>query len=377
MPVHLVGGAVRDLLRGAAPDELDLAVEGDAPAVARRLGGSLQVHDRFGTCTVTIGPDRYDFARTRRETYAAPGALPEVAPASLAEDLRRRDFTVNAIALTLNTGAAGQLSTAAGALADLEAGHLRVLHDASFRDDPTRLLRLARYSARLGFAVEPGTLALATRAVRGGALRTVSGTRIGNELRLLAVERDPIAAFSALRRLGVDAAVAAGFGLGDPGLVDRSFALLPAGGRGDRLVLALALRGVARTEHLTLLGQLAFEAGDRDAILRAAGRAEHLADSLQRASSASQIARAVYGAGAEEIALAGALGPAQAARDWLQRLRHVSLEIGGEDLLAAGLAPGPRIGAGLRAALAAKLDGHVAGREQELAEALNAAGVGG
>ncbi len=156
-PVFLVGGSVRDLLLGMTPSELDLVAEGDTAEVAERIGGKIVVHDRFGTSTVWRDGFRYDLARARRESYPRPGALPEVEPAPLREDLRRRDFTVNAIALGLAGPDAGTLQAVARALEDLQAGRLRVLHEDSFAEDPTRLLRLARYRGRLGFAVEPHT----------------------------------------------------------------------------------------------------------------------------------------------------------------------------------------------------------------------------
>ena len=169
-PAYLVGGAVRDLLLGGSAVDLDVAVEGDAVAVAeevaRRLGGTVRAHDRFGTATVQAGDVTVDLASTRSETYERPGALPEVAPAGLDEDLGRRDFTINAMAVGLTGSKAGELRDPHGGAADLEAGIVRVLHDASFVDDPTRLLRAVRYEARLGFAIDPDTERLARDAVR-------------------------------------------------------------------------------------------------------------------------------------------------------------------------------------------------------------------
>ena len=373
--VHLVGGAVRDVLLGGTPVDLDLVVEGDTAALATSLGGDRTVHDRFGTATVVLDGFTYDIARSRRETYAHPGALPDVEPAPLSEDLRRRDFTVNAIAIALTGDRAGELTAVPDALEDLEARRLRVLHDASFIDDPTRLFRLVRYSSRLGFEIEPHTRALAQVPIAAGALGTVSGPRIGAELRLLAREPNPLAALHALGDLGLDAAVHPGFGLrGDaPALVRRALALLPDDGRPDRLALAVAARGVPAGELGALLESLAFEAEDRDAILLAATRADDLAGVLAAANSPSEIAAAAAGAPPELVALAGALGPAAPAREWLDRLRDVRLEIDGGDLLAAGVPEGPAIGRGLRAALAAKLDQKAAGREEELVVALKAA----
>jgi len=368
--IYLVGGAVRDVLLGGRPFDLDLVVEGDAAAAAASLGGELTVHDRFGTSTVRLDGFTYDIARARRETYAHPGALPDVTPAPLDEDLLRRDFTVNALAIALR---GGQLHAAPNGVEDLEAGRLRVLHDRSFIDDPTRLLRMARYASRLGFEIEPHTRRLADDAVRARALGTVSGPRLGAELRLLAREQDPVRALLALRELGLDAALHPGFGLRDEGLARRALELLPDDARPDRLVLAVASTGVPAGELPALLDALAFEASDRDAIVAAATRSGDVAGNLVDADAPSQIAAAAAGAPAELVALAGALGPERQAREWLEDLRHVHLSIDGRDLLAAGVPEGPAIGRGLRAALAAKLDRRAAGRDQELAEALSAA----
>jgi tRNA nucleotidyltransferase (CCA-adding enzyme) len=153
---HLVGGTVRDLLLGRRPREFDVVVEGDPGELAGRLSSTYVLHDRFGTATLDVEGARVDIARSRRERYPAPGALPEVEPAGLEEDLLRRDFTVNAMAVSLHSG---ELRTAPRAREDLDDRLLRVLHESSFDDDPTRLLRLARYAVRLGFDVEPQTKA--------------------------------------------------------------------------------------------------------------------------------------------------------------------------------------------------------------------------
>ncbi len=371
--VHLVGGAVRDLLLGRAPFDLDIVVEGDALELARRLGGEVTSYSRFGTATVVLEGMSYDLATSRRERYAHPGALPEVEPAGLEADLRRRDFTVNAMAAALGNGAPGALTAAPEAFADLEHGWLRILHEASFIDDPTRLLRLARYGARLGFAPHPETHRLALEAIRAGALSTVSGDRIGAELRLLVREADPLAGLAALRRLELAAAIAPGFGEFDADVARSALGLLPPNLPRDRLVLALATQRMDARGRRALLEELAFSAPDRDVIEATAGRAQELAEVLGRTSSRSAIAAAARGAPAELVALAGALGPRAHAALWLDDLRHVALEIGGDDLLSAGVAPGPDVGRGLRAALAAKLDGAADGREDELAAALAAA----
>ena len=157
-PCYLVGGAVRDVLRGELGSvDLDVAIEGDAPTaadvLAKRLGGSAVAHDRFATATVRAGALVVDLAATRREVYAGPGALPAVEPAALPEDLGRRDFTVNAMAIGLSGEDLGRLHDPRGGRADLDAGLIRILHPASFLDDPTRLLRALRYESRLAFSL--------------------------------------------------------------------------------------------------------------------------------------------------------------------------------------------------------------------------------
>jgi tRNA nucleotidyltransferase (CCA-adding enzyme) len=372
-PVYLVGGAVRDILLGGKPFDLDLVVEGDAAALASTLADPVVVHDRFGTATVTVNGISYDIAAARRETYSRPGALPDVAPASLKDDLQRRDFTVNAIAVALTGSRAGEVTAAPRALEDLDALLLRVLHERSFIDDPTRMLRLARYRARLGFEIEASTRDLVAEAIRLGALQTVSGSRIGTELRLLARDPDPVRALSSLRELGLDSQLDPRFGLDDPEFARRALALLPGDGRPDRLVLAVASIRLPAAALAAMLDGLEFEAEDRVAIVAAATRADELARALETAERPSQIAEAAHGAGEELVALAGALGPTGAARAWLTDLREVALEIDGEDLLGLGVPEGPSIGRGLRAALAAKLDGQARGRQAELAVALRAA----
>src|SRR3954452_9369732 len=129
--LYLVGGAVRDLMLGRGRTDLDIAVAGDAREVARRLGGEVTEHERFATATVRLGGAEIDLASTRAETYAHPGALPDVAPAGIDEDLERRDFTVNAMALPLGKEHGGLLDPHGGR-EDLAEGILRVLHDRSF-----------------------------------------------------------------------------------------------------------------------------------------------------------------------------------------------------------------------------------------------------
>jgi tRNA nucleotidyltransferase (CCA-adding enzyme) len=337
--VYVIGGAVRDALLGRAPRELDLVVEGDAVAVARRaaarVGGALTVHERFGTATVLADGFAFDLAGARRETYARPGALPDVRlGASIEQDLARRDFSVNAIGVGLDDDRIVEWD---GARADLRDGVLRVLHDRSFVDDPTRMLRLVRYAHRLSFDVAPDTAALVDPAL----LDTVSGDRLGNEVRLLMRED----ALVALERFGLGRAL---FGDG--------FAAAPG-------VLALADVSDLRAR----LDRLGFTARERDALVSF----QRLRGTL--GGSDADLWRALRRERPEVVELLAAAGE-EGARRWHDDVRHRRLAIGGDDLLAAGLS-GAAVGAGLERATVAMLDGRAPDRESQLREA-TAAGEG-
>lgn len=353
--IWLVGGAVRDMLLGNVPRELDVAVEGDVGPLARALGGAVVAHARFGTATVEHDGCRFDLARTRTEAYAAPGALPDVAWASIDADLARRDVTVNAIAVRL---ADGEVRAWPGALEDLGAGVLRVLHERSFTDDPTRVWRVARYAARLGFTVEPGTAALAAAAGPG----SVSGERFGHELRLALGEPDPSAVLEQVALLN-PRALPEGFVPRSPALAP-ALELLPPDGRRDLTTLAACCAAMDAGLLARWLDHLQFPAPDRD-VVTAASRWVTGAP-LRAARTPSAIGRAARGAPVEAVALAGG----DNARAWIEELRHVRAAITGEDLLAAGVPHGPEVGARLQRALDARLDGTAVGRDAELAAAL-------
>ncbi|MDN5326676.1 MAG: hypothetical protein PWP41_1372 [Moorella sp. (in: firmicutes)] len=204
--VYLVGGTIRDLLLGRPDVDLDLVVEGNglllARELARQLGGRLVYHERFLTATIYWAGERVDVVTARQEYYPRPGALPEVDAATLAEDLARRDFSINAMALPLTAREMGELRDPFNGRADLAAGKIRVLHQASFRDDPTRILRGVRLGTRLHFQLAGETRELAREALAAGYLELVSPRRFWQEFILLLKEPRPVAAWEALLALG-------------------------------------------------------------------------------------------------------------------------------------------------------------------------------
>src|SRR5829696_4809528 len=322
LSVFLVGGAVRDLLLGKRRTDIDVAVEGEIAPLAEALGGELIEHERFSTAKVSVGELELDLARTRRERYPAPGVLPEVEPATLAEDLARRDFAINAMALPLD--GEPEMIDPHGGLEDLRSSLVRILHPGSFVDDPTRALRAARYVARLGFELELQTEA----ALRRTDLATVSQDRVTAELARVAAEQRPSAALQLVA---------------DWGLLEL--------GAGPKVARALERLFAERSEWREFADRetavlLAVAPGEHPARLRAT------AVKLARVEPASAARRwhLADGHPAPVLALARAAG-ADWLDDYVSRLRHVRLEIWGYDLLEAGIPEGPRIGRGLDAAL--------------------------
>ena len=336
VPAYLVGGVVRDLLLVRPRLDIDVVIEGDVAALADAPGFVLESGGRFLTGKLSLDGAEIDIARARAETYPQPGALPEVTPATIDQDLARRDFTVNAMAIPLAGNA--ELIDPHGGLDDLRAGTLRVLHDRSFIDDPTRALRAARYAARFDLELEPRT----ERLLRAADLSTVSDDRVQGELRRIAAEPDPAKAVSLIVEWGILPSI-------DPAAPERVASVV-------ELASGPPWAGWADRELAVMLG-----------IVRPLPQIRELAAATpERPSDAFRLAEPWD---PSQLLVARALGA-----DWLDRyaaeLRHVRLEITGDDLIGEGIPEGPAIGDGLKAALSGKLDGEVWGRDEELRVAL-------
>ncbi|HVP30776.1 MAG TPA: hypothetical protein VMW35_16600 [Myxococcota bacterium] len=393
-----VGGPVRDLLLARPLRDVDLIVEprggADAAQLARAAslpGAQLLAHDRFGTLRVSTAEGTVDLATVRRETYAYPGALPEVAPGTLEDDLRRRDFTVNALAIPLTAAARdgrGEVVEAERGLADLEAGVLRVLHPRSFHDDPTRALRAARLAGRLGFTLSRSTRSALRDALRDGAFGRVSGDRLRREIEKLFEDAsqglDPSAALRLLSEWHVLAAL-------EPGLTLPSETLAPLRRLGRAIVQPPWPAPRARPWAAGLAIWLApLDAGLRGRALRRFAIRGSLADrivgfpkardawlrGLGRARGRGAIDAVLAGVGDEEaLALHAWASPTarrRVARHMLED-RPRRIPVTGDDLIALGLT-GPAVGRALARIRIAFLDGAVKDREDALALARELAG---
>ncbi len=369
--LYLVGGCLRDLLLGRPTLDLDMAVEGEAAALARpvaaRAGLRCVVHAAFGTATIKGEGFLLDVASARSETYARPGALPAVRPGTIREDLARRDFSVNAVALALTGPRRGALIDPCGGLADLERRLIRVLHERSFVEDATRVLRAVRYEVRLGFRLEEKTEARLRQDV--SYLETISGARLRQELSRVLAETRPEEALRRLDELGALAAVhpALAFGHAQAEAMGRLrslaapvpaayWPLLPAAEAPREAAVGLAERLVltkAQSAPLTAMSALrALEAR-----LSAAGlRPSEVVEMLSPYPPSALWALA---------ALVESETVRERVTNYLRRWRYVKPSLDGHALLSLGVPPGRAVGEALRRLRAARLDGEVRSRAEE------------
>lgn len=389
--VYLVGGLVRDLLLGDLPGrDLDLVVEGDGPHFARLLadevGGRVREHRAFMTAVV-VDPEEFhvDVATARSEFYRAPAALPEVASSALRQDLYRRDFTINTMAVRLGPREKAELIDHFGGRRDLEEGVIRVLHSLSFIDDPTRVLRAVRLEQRLGFEIAPETLHLIEVALEEGVFDQLSGSRLRDELRLLL--DDPAVALRGLDRLAeLDLMPAI-----DPELrlgAEVRERLRQAVGAYHwfrleavpeppvelwRLLLVVLVDSLGAGGAERLAGRLMLAGDDRGVVAAAPGRLAAARKVLRRRRlRPHEVAATLADKPGEDLLylLGSEAEPVRRrVRRDLTEYRPFRLGVRGADLVAAGVEPGPAIGEALRRTRNARLDGDI-GAEEELGHAL-------
>ena len=378
--VYLVGGSVRDILLGEPGSDIDIAVEGDAISFARALaeplGGRVTAHEKFGTAAVLYGQhERVDVVTTRTEFYDAPAALPSVERAAIREDLYRRDFTLNAMAVSLKAGDFGRLVDPFGGRRDLDLRTLRVLHNLSFIDDPTRIFRAIRYETRYGLRLEEHSLQLARSCIELGLVGDLSTSRLRDELIALLEEKETRHSILRLGELGADRAIHPHL-RADERAADLLARLLELRGAyavdvpAWRLGLIVLARELAPDEAYAWLERLKVRRRDAERIAGAVVVAPRVVERLhtERPDSAQVVALCdPYAPDAPLYALA--LSDLPSLHAYFERLRDVRLEITGADLVALGLAESPRVGEVLAELRRRKLNGELDGRDSELAAA--------
>ncbi|MDK2957559.1 MAG: hypothetical protein PWQ57_3057 [Desulfovibrionales bacterium] len=387
--VYAVGGFVRDILLATPNSDLDLVVEGDGVAFAKkladRMGGRAKPHQKFKTSVVVLEDgQRVDVATARLEYYEYPAALPTVELSSIKMDLYRRDFTINALAVHLNPDKFGNLVDFFGAQRDIKERILRVLHSLSFVEDPTRILRAVRFEQRFGFTIGGQSLRLIKNALALKIFDRLSGSRIFNELRLILQEASPLACLRRLKQLGVMAAIhpllkldaAREKILDEVELVYNGYKLLfheynlePWKLYMLGLTHGLNIQKLERIfERLNLSKREQREMTD---LRRHIFQASH--DLGRWRSTKGRISRLYFIL--EPVPLEGVLYLMARSKDdklrksislFLTQLKAQQLDIRGEDLLAMDIPPGPAYTRILREVHAAKLDGLARTREAQL-----------
>jgi tRNA nucleotidyltransferase (CCA-adding enzyme) len=384
--VYLVGGAVRDVLLVEPGMDVDIAVEGDGIAFAgelgRRLKGHVRPHEKFGTAVVVLPRDggerlRIDVASTRSESYEYPAALPKVQHAGIRSDLARRDFTINAMAVSLKPESFGNLLDYFGGLTDLDARRIVVLHNLSFIEDPTRILRAIRYETRYGLRMDEHTLNLARAACAMDLVGDLSSARLRDELVAVLEEEKIDFSLRRMDQLGLSPSIHGRLRSGQAGrsLVRRGDRVrrdhhLEAEMPLWRLRLIWLLRALEPEEIAAWAQRMRIRQMDAFVLERGLVVARRLVDRLTRGPNEAELYEFARGEPLESLAAAMVLDESGTAAARLGRYldvtRHVSLAISGEDLLTLGFDASPRMGEVLRSVLHLKLNGVVEGREDEL-----------
>jgi len=394
MAAYAVGGLVRDMMLGLKQFDLDFVVEATSdPKTASAIilaeelvalqPNKFQLvskHDRFQTATVKYlsKPERFiDLSTARQEFYEHPAALPTVEPSLLKEDIFRRDFTINTLAVALNPDQFGILVDYFHGLEDLQAGIIRVLHQFSFVEDPTRILRAARFASRLGFKLDDNTAELARHAIAMGIFDNLASVRMKEELRLILNSANRLKALELLSNLGaklryLDEELA--YGTTERKLLRRGEQMLKHYAvdteRSWLVYLALLLSSLPLERLVRILGRLHLANEDREMIIRGLTLDQQMIK-LKRTTKNSEIYKIFKNTSDISLAIAATLSnPGSSGRRviklYWEELKNIQPELSGSDLLQMGLSEGPDIGRSLDDLLRAKLDGIVRNRKEEI-----------
>ena len=369
LTLYLVGGAVRDLLIGRPITDLDLVVEGDAASLASgladALSGEVTHRSQFGTYKVKAGEDSLDLVTARTETYRRPGALPTVRPGDIAQDLARRDFSINAVALRLAPTPPVLLDPWEGQQ-DIARGVVRVLHPASFQDDATRILRALRYEQRLGFDLDSVTADYLRRDL--SMLATISGDRLRREIGIVFPEEKAAAILMRLARLSVLREVHDP--LPDASTLDRSLQRLA---RMDDSVhplhyLGLLAYSMALPQIEEFVQRLNMPV-TWARVVRDVALAKDAVGGMDTSTPAARVYELLRPLNARALQVVDALTENRDAQEaigrYLNDWRHARPILDGHDLVRLGVPQGPQVGELLKSLLNARLEGYVKTREDE------------
>jgi tRNA nucleotidyltransferase (CCA-adding enzyme) len=370
--LYIVGGVVRDLFLSRANFDFDLVVEGDAIKLTQKMAkdsqAKLTVHSHFGTAKLNYPGFSLDLATARSETYSKPGALPTVKPGSIKDDLIRRDFSINAMALNISPQHFGELVDLYNGKDDLDNRLIRILHSNSFIDDATRILRAIRYEQRLGFRLEAETEKLLRRNVT--MLDAISGDRIRHELELILKEDKPELVLWRAGGLGVLHQLHPS--LKGNGWLSQKFEQARQVNIRvslSTLYLCLLIYNLTEKENEKFISRLNFPKNSAQAMrhtLQLKAQLHSLANPQLKPSDIYQSLHSYTATAIQANALASESPVAsQHLQLYLTKLRYVKTLVSGEDLKKMGIPAGPRIGESLSALHKARLNGEIRTREEE------------
>ena len=371
--LYLVGGVVRDILLERVNLDLDLVIEGDAIAFAKKLARAnravLTTHPRFGTATLQWRNRSIDVVTARTESYPTPGALPKVKPGPIQDNLTRRDFTINAMAIELNPRHFGELLDPHGGRNDLKAGLVRVLHEKSFIDDATRIWRALRYEQRLDFRIESDTLKLLKRNI--AKLATISGTRVRHELEHILEEEYPEKALQRADELGVlrklHPALRGDFWLEETFVLAREQYSLES--PSSLLYLALLAYRLTSEETEQLIAYLKLPRLSARALSDTRAIKTVTKELSTPGMAPSKIYDLLHGNSLIAITASQLATDSIVAEEnidlYLNVLRNIQPSLSGKDLKQFGIPEGPRIKEALLMLREAKLDGRINSRKEE------------
>lgn len=374
--LYLAGGVVRDIILGNKTSDFDVLIKGDGVRLAKHLsevlGADLLTHERFQTAKIEYKGYSFDITSSRSETYSKAGALPAVTPSSdLKEDMKRRDFTINAMAISLNNADYGELIDYYGGLQDLEQKLVRTLHGKSFSDDATRMWRAIRYEQRLGFTIEAETFKQLKNSLE--MLKTISGPRIRYELECVFTEKRPFPVLKRAEELGVLASVHPNLKT-DESLESILSKISEEGGSKEeaaRAYFAILAHNLSEDEICEMSTRLNFDKKTA-ALIKSTANLTHLEVSLSRKSiAASSIYGLLKDTEPRALNLAQTIYTNETAKKnikWYAKdLRHVKTKLGGAEVKELLKAKGTEISGALEALLSAKLDGKARTEEDEKA----------
>jgi len=348
---YLVGGAVRDIILGKTPKDLDFVVDKEAESISKEIAlktnGEVLSSSGFGTSKLSVKESIYDIANSRSETYSHPGALPKVVQNSIDKDLWRRDFSINSIAVKLTQDENWEILDPTDGLADISKGTVRVLHDKSFADDPTRIFRAVKYSIRFGFSINERTQKLIENCVESNHINKISGNRILSEISQILEEDNFKASIQLLSSLEILSSIHPKLKIGDA-LLDKLNQLIPHTKQDKSKLLALLFSDI-NSENIDVICQRLDINPKKIQMLHDIQAIKQNAKFLSKVNIInSELMMRLDKLDIEAISSIQLISKNESLRknlsNFIDNLRFIKPKIAPQEIISLGIPPGPQIG---------------------------------